>query len=494
MSACRLDYMIASSGRPNKTRRGKKKKEQAKIRQRPSKKKKLNRFSFSARVSLFFHLPGREKKRNAGLMRLWPIRESCNCTSHLALRAYLPPSLSIVFWESTSFTRCPNIHFSKSVGFLLSKKLNLLSWYPPVYLAHSVACLQSSVIIMTVLKDLVNLRKHIAGRLRQALEELQENLALGKRQRIPIPVAVPTPRGYRSGFSRMAAHQPRLGFHSTRFYSSYCRTNFGNMRWNNINGSMMFHNFSSRSQFRSRLFANFYKGPTLLQLLKQKDQVWEREKLSRTRLPRNDLVAAVAMSLVPLALRLNLLLTLRFHDVVMGLARSASTTTSEGCYVDFQLSPTMAIPSATIMSAEVLAELLVSLKLYEKQIVALQRDLTRLSELGELPVRMVDGAIRVYFPNCDREKVEALLLEKNVCGGMIFEDVLAECSQFDSDEMSTVSDFDVLSSCGLLSLVSSASDDVDDDVLSSLESGPVVHLEPVLTLDRVNIVDEYYWA
>lgn len=366
----------------------------------------------------------------------------------------------------------------------------------PVYLAHSVACLQSSVFIMTVLKDLVNLRKHIAGRLRQALEELQENLALGKRQRIPIPVSVPAPRaGYRSGYSRMAAaRQPRWGFHSTRFYSSYCRSNFGNMRWNNINGSMMFQNFSSRSQFRSKLFANFYKGPTLLQLLKQKDLAWEREKLSRTRLPRNDVVAAVAMSIVPLALRLNLLLTLRFHDVVMGLARSASTSTSEGCYVDFKLSPCMAIPSATIMSAEVLAELLVSLKLYEKQIVALQRDLTRLSELGELPVRMVDGAIRVYFPNCDREKVEALLVEKNVSGGMIFEDVLAECSLLDSDDMSTVSDFDVLSSCGLLSLVSSASDDVDDDVLSSLESGPVVHLEPVLTLDRVNIVDEYYWA
>lgn len=261
------------------------------------------------------------------------------------------------------------------------------------------------------------------------------------------------------------------------------------MRWSHINGSIMFQNFSSRGQFRLRLFTSFYKAPTLTELLKRKFSVNEDRKPAWNVQRLSAYAARTAMEQVPLSLRLNILLTQKFHDMVMNLA-SPVLEAAEGCFVDFKIEPKILIPLATMMSAEVLAELLANLKRFEKHIIELQRDLARLSELGELPLRFLAGnnVIRVYFPNCDRAKLEALLLEKNVLSGIVHEDLRNECESVSSDELSSVSEFDILSSCNMLSL--SGSESCYYDVLSS-SCGSEIKSE-----HRVEIYEEdsYCWA
>lgn len=350
---------------------------------------------------------------------------------------------------------------------------------------------------MSPLKNLASIRKNIARRIRQALDELQENLA---RERVAVPVPVPVPmRGGRRilrtaqfplGGIRMAAASrgPFSPFHSSRFYSTYSQrfSGFSNMRWRNINGSLMFQNFSSRGLFRLRLFHTFYKAPTLTELLKKKMGICDKaEHLWKHRM-RSTYPQATAMARVPLDIRLHSLLTQKFHDMVMELARPAEE--ADGCFVDFTIAPKVLIPAATMMSAEVLNELLANLKHFEKHLVELQADLARLSELGELPLRFVAASniIRVYFPNCDRDRLEALLLEKNVLSGVVYEDVSRECESVSSDELSSVSEFDILSSCNLLTLLS-GSESSYDDVLSSTSGSDAQDVE-------IFEEESYHWA
>lgn len=355
---------------------------------------------------------------------------------------------------------------------------------------------------MSALKNLSAMKRNITRRIRQALEEIQENL--GNRERVPVPVLVPVPmrggRGYRVprspyNFGHNQFSNIHRGFYSTRFYSSYTGrfTNFNNMRWSKINGSLLFLNFSSRGQFRLKLFSNFYKAPALTELIKKRVGFTEERESLLFQRTRAAYAAATSMQQVPLALRLNILLTQKFHDMVMDLASPAAES-ADGCYVDFKIEPKILIPSATMMSAEVLAELLANLKHFEKHLIELQRDLTRLSELGELPLRFVSSRniIRVYFPNCDRAKLEALLLEKNVSSGIVYEDKHNEVDSLSSDEVSSVSEFDILSSCNMLSLLAlSDSQSCYDDILSSSHESVGSRLQ-----NRIEIFEEdsYCWA
>lgn len=356
---------------------------------------------------------------------------------------------------------------------------------------------------MSALKNLAILKRNISRRIRQALQELQETLG---NERSPVPVRVPVP--VRGGVSRSVHTAARAGmfggagagfnvqsayarFPQVRAYSTYSSrfSGFHNWRWNRINQSILFQNFSSRASFRLRLFSSFYRAPSVTEMLRKRSGYTLAVELRRTA------TYAVPMAEVPLTLRLNLLLTQHFHDMVMDLARPAAAC---GCYVDFKLQPKIMIPQATMMSGEVLGELLANLKHFERHISELQRDLTRLSELGELPLKVIgaENVIRVYFPNCDRDQLEVLLQEKNVVGGVIHEDYALDAAALERDEsVSSVSDFDVLSSCSLLSLVSSGSE-YEDILSSSCSDSHVVHLEPLVTLDHVEIAgeDDYCWA
>lgn len=352
--------------------------------------------------------------------------------------------------------------------------------------------------VMTSFKNLASLKRKIARRIRQALSELQENL--GRRQLVPAPVPVPM----RSRRTFRTCPGQAL-FNSTfctarRFYASYLRFCTAN---NFVESSARLHallrnKFSAPNHFRLKLFAAFYGRPSVSELLKMNvchDQNDSRPRTLPQRVQRT----------VPAALRLNLLLSKQFHRMVIDLAQLASGAgVVQGSYVEFRLQPRLSVPGDTLMSAEVVSELLVNLKHFEKHICQLQRDLAQLAELGELPVQVLaaTNTIRVYFPNCDRERLEALLCEKNVVLGIVYEDSYGEGEALVEDgSVSSLSDLDLLSSYSLLSLVSSED---YDDVLSGSDVRLFAVERPVeRPAERpiafapsadVQIVDDYMWA
>lgn len=358
---------------------------------------------------------------------------------------------------------------------------------------------------MATFKNLASLRRKIARRIRQALTELQENL--GKGQLVPAPVPVPM-RSRRA--LRMCPGHALLnnGFCTARrFYASYLRFCSANHLADAAHAphAMLRHKFSAPNHFRLKLFAAFYARPSVAELLKM--NVGRDHDDTRPRLPPLRVHRAV-----PAALRLNMLLSKQFHHMVMDLAHLASGAGVHGCYVEFRIQPRITIPDDTLMSAEVLSELLVNLKHFEKHIRDLQRDLARLAELGELPVQVLGphNTIRVYFPNCDRERLEALLCEKNVVLGIVYEDARGEgAALVDDGDVSSLSDLDLLSNYSLLSLVSSDDYDCDEVLSSDSNERPFVMNRPVdlpgRAMERVpvdfgappevQIVDDgYYWA
>lgn len=279
--------------------------------------------------------------------------------------------------------------------------------------------------------------------------------------------------------ARLATSGIHANFHGTRFYSTYSRfsnAHYQRWSWAKINNSIVFKQFSSRTQFHLQKFLSHYRLPTLTQILKKRSTgtTTEWEPKARIWSICNELArkatAATATSVAqtePISrLRLNALLTQGFHDMVRLLSTEASTV-NDGCYVDFKVQPLVFIPEKTMMSVEVLAELQKNLRQFERYLAQLQRDLSQLSDLGELPLRFVseESVIRVYFPNCDRERLQVLLREKNICSGVIHEDLAQEAQELDRfSNVSSVSEDDILSSY-YLSLVDSSCDS-DSNVLS----------------------------
>lgn len=362
---------------------------------------------------------------------------------------------------------------------------------------------------MSTLKNLSSLRKKIARRIRQALSELQENLGKGQLVPAPIPIPMRSRRLFRTCPGHILFNN---GFCTAkRFYASYLRFCTAN-RFVGSKGphAVLRNKFSAPNHFRLKLFAAFYARPSVTELLKM-NVVRDHESKPRSPQPR-------ALATVPAALRLNVLLSKQFHNIVMDLAHLASGATVQGCYVEFHIQPRISIPQDTFMSADVLLELLVNLQHFEKHIRDLQRDLARLAELGELPVQVLGphNTIRVYFPNCDRERLEILLREKNIVLGIVYEDSHGEGAALDDASVSLLLDLDLLSNYSLLSLVSS--DDYDEVLSSDSDARPVDWLmmdRPLLGLefgrfspmerlgsgpmefaprDPVQIVDDYYWA
>lgn len=281
--------------------------------------------------------------------------------------------------------------------------------------------------------------------------------------------------------TRLATAGAHADFHSTRFYSTYSNftgQNFNTWRWAKINQSMMFKQFSSRAHFHLQKFLTFYRLPTLTQILKKRSylqgefeprgRLWNIYSELAKNSTRVNIAETVAKTLTATTLRLNASLTQGFHDMVQVLAKEGLTI-SEGCYVDFKLQPLVLIPEKTMMTSEVLAELLSNLKHFERHLQQLQQDIGQLSDLGELPLRFVseDNVIRVYFPNCDRERLQILLKEKNICSGVIYEDFKKEAAELDRfSNVSSVSENDILSSYYLSLVESSSSESEDSNVLS----------------------------
>lgn len=107
-------------------------------------------------------------------------------------------------------------------------------------------------------------------------------------------------------------------------------------------------------------------------------------------------------------------------------------------YVDFDVSPQFTIPSKSELTEEVVSTIEQELNSYVEHVKAIVRDIRNVSELGELPVSIENGTIRIHFPNCDTEKVHRLISDVDVSRGIVSdegndEDNIAVAGAFSSD-------------------------------------------------------------
>lgn len=377
---------------------------------------------------------------------------------------------------------------------------------------------------------------HISKRIRQALRELVETLNNGHC--FPVPARVPVPvRSPRK--TLLPPHMPPRRFfsmmtqrpvsilvpqtrHQLRTYSSYY-SNFNNyratrfFRFNNLKlfkfapNNVLFNNFSTQyqSHFRYKLFQSVNWKPSFTSLFNNRGKA---SMAPRSILLRARLVLPSASQNAPTTrIRLNISLSPRFHDQVMLLAQFSPMEPEEelghvapqpaaGCYVDFTVAPKILIPSATIFNADILNELMSNLETFQKQLADLQADLVKLNELGELPLKFMQlkSVIRVYFPNCDYQKLQSLLVEKDIRNGTIHEDQNSEYLESQGSTAS-LSDFDLLSSVDMSESVSLVNETVDDEILSSSLSDVEIkrlddELQPINMGSPIEINDELYWT
>lgn len=202
---------------------------------------------------------------------------------------------------------------------------------------------------------------------------------------------------------------------------------------------------------------------------------------------------------VPSLIRLNLSLSPQHHEATLRLATESKheTYVSQGCYVDFPINAHLTIPSATFLTDEVLLEVMENLQNFERQLAELKLDLTRLFDLGELPIKYLvnKNVIRVQFPNCDRLQLESLLRDKNIQGGIIYED---SSLRYAVDDSPTVTDSDILSTFGSSSMSLASSDVFSEELAEPLSFENVVRPSAMETGQGVRISDnesdEYYWV
>ncbi|KAA8904851.1 hypothetical protein TRICI_005381 [Trichomonascus ciferrii] len=88
-------------------------------------------------------------------------------------------------------------------------------------------------------------------------------------------------------------------------------------------------------------------------------------------------------------------------------------------YVDFDVSPQFTIPANAELTEEVVSTIEQDLNRYVEHVKAIVRDIKNVSELGELPVSIENGAVRIHFPNCDTEKVHRLISDVDVSRGVV---------------------------------------------------------------------------
>jgi hypothetical protein len=107
-------------------------------------------------------------------------------------------------------------------------------------------------------------------------------------------------------------------------------------------------------------------------------------------------------------------------------------------YVDFDVSPQFTIPDRSELTEEVVSTIEQDLNRYVEHIKAVVRDIKNVSDLGELPVSIENGSVRIHFPNCDTEKVHRLISDVDVTRGVVsdegsFTSDIAVAGTFSSD-------------------------------------------------------------
>lgn len=395
----------------------------------------------------------------------------------------------------------------------------------------------TNVIIM---KQAITFKNRWVQRIRKLLEELLENIPnLLQPSRRPVPVRVPVNQ---SGQRGLGGNRPNLrypkGLYSCRYYAtigatSGCQMNplrffeaiarlewktlmVANLKWLHLElqrftmmqnmlsskifpqASFLYCNFSQKfqSQFRNQLVNNsFFQtnlvSPVMSLNIALKALTNERHlPLSEEQEIHTQRIwwKTPANAPVKSGIRLNRSLSPRFASEAITLAKgfgSSGHVMEQACggsYVDFAVDLKLSIPEITILNEETLGEILLSLQVLERRIAEVKKDLVNLFELGELPISFLYGQniLRVHFPNCDREQLEALLLEKNIENGTVKETF---CSEGNNEKYNSIlSDSDAVNSkLGSSSVISSSSSITEDDSSHShvWSNNDIVMVEPL---------------
>lgn len=101
------------------------------------------------------------------------------------------------------------------------------------------------------------------------------------------------------------------------------------------------------------------------------------------------------------------------------LTRVFHPTPETGSYVDFDMTPTITVPSVTQLSSDVVDQVTQDIERHIKELQTMVSNFKKLASLGELPLSVEDGSLRVYFPNCDSEQVHSLLMNAEVTQGVV---------------------------------------------------------------------------
>ena len=118
---------------------------------------------------------------------------------------------------------------------------------------------------------------------------------------------------------------------------------------------------------------------------------------------------------------------------------SVANIQAKGSFIDFKVSPTITaigplanIPRSTMKcdcetetlnNATLMSNLAIDFARALKDLAAIMNDLKHLSTLGDLPISLEDShTLRVRFPGCDIDTVEALCRELNIRRGIVGQD------------------------------------------------------------------------
>ncbi|KAG5419042.1 hypothetical protein I9W82_002809 [Candida metapsilosis] len=367
--------------------------------------------------------------------------------------------------------------------------------------------------------NLISIRtREISKKIQKALNEISENLQReyqqrhGSRQRQPAYAPVPVP-----------ARQARPNNPFIRQFSTSARTYSYNPNWTRANPSSWFQKYNlfvrkvSRIGTKSKIlttlnhgflyhnFSQAYQNPYRLKIyqhnlkstyrllfnnLREKFQVYKKTHADEGRVLQK--------------LKLNLSLGAKNHKIITQLAKTDSSASNQekiasnvqfaSCFIAFPLNFSLNIPNETILSEEVVDEMLYNVKRFEAKLQNFKSDLTNLFEVGELPMKYADNMVRVYFPNCDKERLERLCQEKGIVGGIIVEE------DGDAPVVQSVESIpiDLLSSCNSCDSTTYSSDILSSDSselnnhLSTNIIRPVTEVTPLQQVVSVN--EDYHWV
>ncbi|CAI5759087.1 unnamed protein product [Candida verbasci] len=340
-------------------------------------------------------------------------------------------------------------------------------------------------------KNILQKTRNLSRRLSKSLEELSRNLQQPRHpspqfQPVRVPVHNQRPRQFVRNFSTYHSFNYNTWSYS-RYYKSKILTLLKHQNF-------MFHNFSQtyQSTFRLKMYNVNLKFTyrTLFNGLKEKFQVYNNSQ-NNTQDSFNP------------SLRLNLKLSSKNHQLTLRLSKSESSATQienlkaknlqSSTFLEIPLQFSLSIPQESILSDEIVEEVMFNIKLFEKKLKDFKNDLKGLFDLGELPIKYISSrnVFRIYFPNCDRERLEILLKDKDIIGGVIVEeeaivDIKPRIVEYDSDILSTSIDSNTISSDVLPSSNSN---------ISPLSENSIIRpTNELMTINNISINDDYHWV